>query len=146
MSKIQNRTELIKNHINIYVWLKNNNLTLLNKHLPLKNKNKPRGYWTFEKCETEAIDCKNINELKIKNKSAHHAAYLNNWLNKIFKRNHSTKKKVKNLDTGQMFLNAREAANFFNRSRSSMRDALKNGTKSGGYRWSYCDDKGNIIK
>ena len=47
---------------------------------PIDNKS---GYWTKEKCQDVALECKNREQFKKKYKSAYNSSYKNNWLDEI---------------------------------------------------------------
>ena len=44
------------------------------------NKNKPNGYWTYEKCKEVALECINISECLKKYGTATNLIYRNNWI------------------------------------------------------------------
>ncbi len=55
-----------------------------------------------------------------------------------------TRKSIVNIDTGEMFLSLAEAKSTY---KGAISKALKNpNILAGGYRWAYCDEKGNIIE
>ncbi len=53
---------------------------------------KPKGYWTYERCQVEALKYNNRHELNKKSPSVHTIAYNNGWLNEICKHMVSTTK------------------------------------------------------
>lgn len=46
---------------------------------------KPKGYWTYERCQIEALKYGSRSEFNKKSPSSHTIAYKNNWLNEICK-------------------------------------------------------------
>ena len=50
----------------------------------LKSKNKPRNYWTKERCYIESLKYKNKKQFAINSGSAHNASERNNWLNEFY--------------------------------------------------------------
>lgn len=51
----------------------------------MENKTKPKGYWTYEKCLTAAIEQGTRKKFRVKTSGAAKSAIRNNWLNKIYK-------------------------------------------------------------
>ena len=75
----ETRTEFQKQSKSAYQKsLKNNWLDKICDHM--KDLQKPRGYWTFEKCKEEALKYRTKKELKKTNGSVYNIAHKNNWI------------------------------------------------------------------
>lgn len=143
MNKIKNRKLLlgmIGGH-GVYKWLMKNNPTLLDKRLP-----NTRIKWNLEICKINALKYKTRKEWETQSVSAYTIAHKNGWLEECcahMEKSKTAKRKVKNLDTGEIFESITAAGSG---NAAGIRRAIKDNIKCGGYRWAYCDENGNIIE
>ncbi len=110
------------------------------KHM--KNKKK----WTKKNCEIEAIKYKTRSNFLLNCPSAYSVSSKNKWLKDICKhmggKIQHNKKRIVNLDTGLIY---ESQAYVYKNLKIKLYLKNKKFLKSGGYRWAYCDENGNII-
>lgn len=124
----------------VYQWLIRNNISLLNKILPLSNTK-----WTLEACKTIALKYKTRTNWSDNDRNSYRFALKKGWLKECC--SHMKKKKIKNLDTDEIFNTAVEAELMYKLYRGAIGSVISDKQKTaGGYRWAYCDEKGNVIK
>jgi len=80
--KYDNRSDFKENGPSAYnISLKNKWLDVVCSHI--NNKIKDKGYWTKERCQTEALKYDNRSDFKEKNQSAYNISLKNKWLDEI---------------------------------------------------------------
>ena len=83
--KYKTRKEFNKNDVNVYnTCVRNDWLDDVCSHMIYK-KYKPKGYWTKENCEKEAIKYKTRKEFKTFSSSAYNCSVIYGWLDEICK-------------------------------------------------------------
>lgn len=107
---------------------------------------KENNKWTSELCKLDALKYDTRNKWRKNSSSAYTTAHKNKWLDECcshMEPSKSGRKLVINLDTNRIFKSISEAKKL---GFTNVSNALKNRTKCGGYRWAYCDEKGNILE
>lgn len=80
--KYTTKTDFCKNSKSAYDSARRNGwLTEICVHMI--EKKKPNGYWTKDKCHTEALKCNSRSEFEIKSPSAYKYSIKNNWIDDI---------------------------------------------------------------
>lgn len=74
MNKIKNRGNLHKLSPQLYSYMKNNNIDLLNRFLP-----RIRQKWTLDLCKNAALKYKSIKKWRINSPTSYLAAHRNGW-------------------------------------------------------------------
>lgn len=105
---------------------------------------------TLKKCEKEAKKFKTKGEWRSKSNSSFNSAKKNGWLDicsQHMSRGITEARKVKNLTTKKVYDSISDAARYNEISSPSLiRQAIYKNCKSGGCRWAYCDEDGNVIE
>jgi hypothetical protein len=104
--------------------------------------------WTYDNCLKEAKRYKYVGDWKKQHNKSYDAAVRNNWIEDIkneVKLISKDSKKVKNLNTGEIFKSGTAAAKKYDLKTDSIYTSVRMGYKAGGYHWAYCDEDGNII-
>jgi len=82
--KYKTITDLQKGNISCYnICYKNKWINELCNHMV--SPQKPRNYWTYEKCKEESLKYDNRKDFKNKSKGCYSACYKNNWLDELCK-------------------------------------------------------------
>lgn len=112
----------------------------------IENKAKHR-FWGFLDCVNDARNYNTRNDWK-SNSSGYRAALRKGWLEACCEHMKSpvtSKKRVKNLDTGEIFESARQASLKMGLSHNAVNRAIKKGAMAGGCYWIYCNEGGGEI-
>lgn len=141
---IKNRKQLQKRMAAVAQWLAKNNPVLYNKILP------PTQFrHTKKECMADASKFKSRYEWQLKSPNINKSAYSNGWAEECcahMPKNLKLKKFIC-LDNGKIYENISKCAKQVNIPRRCINNALLGRQKTaGGFRWAYCDEKGNVIK
>jgi hypothetical protein len=104
--------------------------------------------WTYDKCLKEAKRYKRVGEWKKNHNKSYDAAVRNNWIQDIKNKAELVSKdvkKIKNLNTGEIFESGADAAKKYSLPKCSVYNSARKGYQAGGYNWAYCDEDGNVI-
>jgi len=104
----------------------------------MKEIKKPNGYWTFERCKKEAKKYKSRTEFAKKGRGAYDAAVKFNWLDKICGHLKGLRRRVRCIETGEVFTSLREAGKGKGFNPKHIGDVCSGKRNlTGGYRWDY---------
>jgi hypothetical protein len=82
--KYNTRTEFHKGSASVYVAVRKNGwLDEICGHMKITRK--PKGYWTYEKCKSVAMECKTRSELQKNHNTIYQISKRNGWLDEICK-------------------------------------------------------------
>lgn len=108
-----------------------------------KHMSTTQGIWTKQSCLASARKFHRVKDWQKAFPGALSKAQKKGWYRECV---HHMKIYIINLNTEEIFDSSKKASTRHSLSTTCITKACKHGTVSGGYRWAYCDEKGEVLK